>query len=169
MRLLWTMLAALLLAAPARAAPVSGDQVAQEQVTGLPLPRFASLSSAEVNMRTGPGESYPIDWIYKRNKLPVEIIQEFNSWRKVRDAEGTEGWILSSLLSSERTALVRFQQRVLYAEPDANGRKVWRVEPGVVADVIICEDAWCQLSIDGRTGWILREHIWGTYPGENFN
>jgi SH3-like domain-containing protein len=159
----------MLAASPVGAAPIDGEKVTQEQGSGLPVPRFASLSASEVNMRSGPGERYPIDWVYKRNKLPIEIIQEFGDWRKVRDADGTEGWMLSNLLSSDRTALIRFQTRVLYAEPDANGRKVWRAEPGVVGDVIICDDAWCQLSFDGKTGWILREHIWGTYPGENFN
>ena len=53
--------------------------------SGLPLPRFVSLRSAEVNMRAGPSVRYPVEWVYRRAGLPVEVIAEFDTWRKVRD------------------------------------------------------------------------------------
>ncbi len=61
------------------------------ETSGLPLPRFDSLRSGEVNLRTGPGVRYPVDWIYTRREMPVEVIAEFEAWRKNRDWQGTEG------------------------------------------------------------------------------
>jgi SH3-like domain-containing protein len=138
--------------------PIAGDDQFQRS--------FMSLDSSEVNMRRGPGQQYPIDWVYKRRKLPVEVVGSFDVWRKVRDHQGTEGWVLASLLSPSRTAMVINETRVLYTEPDANGRKLWRVEPGVVADIVVCQEAWCQLAIEGQTGWILRQYLWGVYADE---
>ena len=76
----------------------SGPAAAQSE-TGLPVPRFVTLRADEVNLRTGPGEQYPIEWIYVRAGLPVEIIAEFGNWRRIRDFEGIEGWVFHSLLS----------------------------------------------------------------------
>ena len=70
---------------------LSGPAVARDDA--LPLPRFVSLKSSEVNLRTGPGTRYPIEWVYQRRALPVEITAEFDNWRRVRDSEGVVGWI----------------------------------------------------------------------------
>lgn len=137
--------------------------------SGLPLPRFVSLNASEVNLRTGPDQRYPIAWVYRRRGLPVEVVQEYGIWRRIRDVEGVEGWVNRHLLSSERTAYITAQIRTLYARPEAGAPAVWRVEPGVVAKIVLCEEGWCQLNVDGRTGWIRRTEIWGVYPGENFD
>ena len=73
--------------------------------SGLPLPRFVSLKSGRVNSRIGPGVNYAVDWMYLKPGLPMEIIQEYDNWRRVRDPDGAEGWINQSLLSGRRTAI----------------------------------------------------------------
>ena len=151
------------------AAPIERDQSAEVGTTGFPVPRFASLGPSRVFMRSGPDRSYPVTWVYERPGLPVEVVQEYGAWRKVRDVLGTEGWINGNLISDQRTALITRSIRMLYAQPDINAQKLWQVEPGVVANIILCEEGWCQLSINGNTGWIIRDQIWGTYEGENFN
>ncbi|HKH69397.1 MAG TPA: SH3 domain-containing protein, partial [Reyranella sp.] len=86
---------------PVAAAPQAGDKSAaaqQRKGSGLPIPRFASLRSDEVNVRTGPGPRYPIDWVFKRKAMPVEIVAEFENWRKIRDWQGASGWVHQSLL-----------------------------------------------------------------------
>jgi SH3-like domain-containing protein len=138
-------------------------------VTGMPLPRFASMGASVVNMRSGPGEQYPISWVYRREFLPVEIVQEFGPWRKVKDMDGIEGWVNGNLLSDQRTGMVLGQTRLLYSSNDANSRPLYRIEKGVVAKIVVCDEGWCQLNADGKTGFILRDQIWGTYTGENFN
>jgi SH3-like domain-containing protein len=163
-----TFLAGLTLAS-AHAGPLDPNAAPKVGGSGLPIPRFASLGSNEVNMRTGPGEQYPIDWRYVREGIPVEVIAEFGNWRKVRDPDGTEGWILGALLSEQRTGFVIREIRTLYAQPTPDARAVFRAAPGVIGKLVLCEEAWCQLSIDGRSGWILRDQVFGAYPGENFN
>jgi SH3-like domain-containing protein len=155
--------------APAGAAPPPAATPGAPTSTGLPLPRYQSLGASVVNMRSGPGEQYPIQWVYQREMLPVEVTAEMGPWRKVRDMDGVEGWVNGNLLSDQRTAIVLAQTRLLYASSDSNSRPRFRIEKGVVAKVVVCEEAWCQLSIEGKTGFILRDQIWGTYRGENFN
>src|SRR5258706_546116 len=73
----------------------------------LPLPRFVSLKSEEANVRTGPGTRYPIQWVYHRAGMPVEIVEEYDLWRKIRDVEGTTGWVHKTMLAGNRTALIK--------------------------------------------------------------
>ena len=86
--------------------------------TGLPLPRFVSLAADRVNVRFGPGKQYPVNWVFARKGLPVEIIAEFDTWRKIRDYDGEEGWIHSSLLSSRRTIMVTGEVRDAAADAE---------------------------------------------------
>ena len=143
--------------------------------SGLPLPRFVSLKSDRVNLRQGPGTDYPTAWIYNRAGLPVEVIEEFETWRKVRDAEGTTGWILSSLLSGRRTALVLpWELKPGAAPPQVSLRKgdsertgtVAMIEAGVIADVQKCDGAWCYVTIDTYRGYIEQAKLWGVYQRE---
>jgi SH3-like domain-containing protein len=132
----------------------------------LPLPRFVSISSDEVNLRTGPGLRYPIEWILKKDGMPVEIIREFDAWRQIRDKAGDEGWVHKTLLSGRRTAIINDRIRTLYKKPSKDARPVVRLEPGVVATLDRCEKEWCYLEVAGYEGWLKRDEIWGVYPGE---
>jgi SH3-like domain-containing protein len=134
--------------------------------TGLPLPRFVSLAADRVNVRFGPGKQYPVNWVFARSGLPVEIIAEFDTWRKIRDFDGEEGWIHSSLLSSRRTIMVIGEVRSVRRTPSTTARVVLRAEPGVVGGLFDCEDTWCRIEIEGRRGWLQRSEFWGTRPGE---
>jgi SH3-like domain-containing protein len=147
------------------ATPPSGFAQAG-RTTGLPLPRFVSLGADEVNLRFGPGEGYPIAWILTREGLPVEIVEEFDTWRKVRLHDGELGWIHGSLLSSRRTALVADEIRALRQAPDQDARIVLRAEPGVIGELLDCDGGWCRVEIDGRRGWMQRAEFWGVLPDE---
>lgn len=141
-------------------------------VTGLPVPRYVSLKTDRVNLREGPSKEHRTRWVYQRAGLPVEVTAEFETWRRVRDADGTEGWVLHSLLSGRRTALVApwsrnkdevFPMRSAAAE-DAN--VVARLQSGVVTSVAACVNAWCRVSVGNITGFIRQERLWGVYPNE---
>jgi SH3-like domain-containing protein len=136
------------------------------RTTGLPLPRFVSLDSDKVNVRFGPGTQYPINWVYTQRGIPLEITAEFDTWRKIRDYEGAEGWVLSSLLSSRRTILIQDLTRDLKRTPDEGARVVLRAEPGVVGRLFECADVWCRVEIEGRRGWLRRGEFWGLSEGE---
>lgn len=139
-------------------------------VTGLPLPRYASLKTDRVNLREGPSKDHPTKWVFQRAGLPVEITAEFEIWRKVRDSEGAEGWVLHSLLSGRRTGLVgvgkKGQVFRIYAQPRADGDVAATLQSGVIANVRSCDGAWCLIDGDGYKGYIEQVALWGVYPNE---
>jgi SH3-like domain-containing protein len=151
-------------AKPAAAQPTNKD--ALKYRSGLPTPRFASLRSGRAYMRAGPGKEYPVTWVYVRPGTPLEVTAEWNVWRKVKDADGTEGWMDRAMLSGDRTIQVTRQTRDLRARPDLQSPIVLRAEPGVVMRVTMCTDRWCRVEGEGRSGYLLREHGFGTYPTE---
>ena len=145
---------------------------ASQGASGLPLPRFVSLKSGRVNSRIGPGVNYPIDWMYLKPGLPMEIVQEYDNWRRVRDSDGSEGWINQSLLSGKRTAIAAPWQRGkdatidLLSEPRADADKVASIEPGVIGIIKECNGDWCRMVFAGHIGWLNQTLVWGAYPGE---
>ncbi len=153
-------------APPEAAASGPTNPDALKNRSGLPVPRFASLRSGRAYMRSGPGRTYPVTWVFIRPGTPLEITAEWNVWRRVRDAEGTEGWMDRAMLSSDRHVQIVRQTRDLRARPDLSSPIVLRAEPGVVLRVTMCADQWCRVQGEGRSGYLLREHAFGTYPGE---
>jgi SH3-like domain-containing protein len=134
---------------------------------GDQLPRFASLRSDEVNLRVGPGENYPIEWVYQRKDLPVEIIEEFQNWRRIEDEQGAKGWVLDRMLSDKREVVIDGAVHPLHDRPDAASAIVARAEPGVVARLLACGGAWCRIEAGGYSGWVQRSEIWGVLPEES--
>ncbi len=167
---------ALVGAALAAAAPAGGalaqDSGVQEGgpqgvgPTGLPLPRFVSLRASEINLRIGPGTRFPIDWVYRRPGLPVEVINEHDTWRQIRDHENTVGWVHMSMLSSRRGVLIVGARRTLHRDPDPAAQPVAELEPGVVGQLERCERGWCRIEVAGLEGWLARDSFFGLYPGE---
>lgn len=159
------------------AAPLAAYAQSNAGKTGLPLPRFASLKSNKVNLRVGPGTDFKINWLYQRRGLPMEIIQEFDNWRKVRDPDGNEGWVLHSLLSGRRTVVImpweagdRDKLSNLLESPERSAKLAARLEPGVVANVKSCTEQWCELQVtesgSNIEGYIEKNAVWGVYPDE---
>jgi SH3-like domain-containing protein len=133
---------------------------------GLPVPRFVTLRSDQVNLRSGPGDRYPIEWVFKRKGMPVEIVAEFDVWRKIRDWQGTEGWVHQRMVVGNRAVMIKGEARTLHSSPDPTAGAVARAEPGVVAKLIECRHAWCRVEAQGVKGWLTRSEVWGVYPDE---
>jgi SH3-like domain-containing protein len=139
---------------------------AQAAEKNLPVPRFVALRSDQVNLRTGPGERYPIDWVLTRRNMPVEIIAEFDNWRKIRDYDGTTGWVQERMVTGRRNVIVRDQIRSLRSKPASDAAVVARAEAGVIAKLLECNADWCRIEANGVAGWLKRDDIWGVYPRE---
>lgn len=146
----------------------SQNVIAEDKPEELPLPRFASLKADDVNMRIGPGSRYAIKWVYKHEGLPVEIIQEFNVWREIRDSEGTVGWVHKQMLQGKRMAIIKNKIAVLRKSPEEGASAVARVEPGVVGKLLECQSDWCKLQVSNHKGWISKTAMWGAYKDEKF-
>lgn len=183
------LLVALLLAAlsaPAAAAPPSPATnpapgeigVTIGPATKLPLPRYVSLKTDRVNLREGPSKDHRTLWVFQRAGLPVEIIAEFETWRRIRDSEGTEGWVLHSLLSGRRTAVVlnrgtdKGAPVPLYDRADTGSGVVAQLQAGVIGSVKTCDGTWCRLVValpqkrGDVDGYMRQDRLWGVYPNE---
>ncbi len=155
---------------PTALAPTALAQSLKHGPSGLPLPRFVSLKSAKVNVRRGPGQKYDIAWEFHRAGLPVEIVQEFDNWRKIRDAEGDEGWVFHSLLSGERAVIVApwagKETFALRTRASADTTIIAYLEASVISQVVQCDGQWCRVRGQGYDGWIRQDDLWGVYPSE---
>lgn len=137
--------------------------------TGLPIPRFVSLRADAVNLRVGPGDQYPILWVYHRVGLPVEVLREFDVWRLVVDSDGVKGWMHeATLMGSRHFVIIGKTPETLYRQPAKDAPARARLMPGVVGALERCDAAsdWCHVRVDHLAGWLKRSEFWGTLPGE---
>jgi SH3-like domain-containing protein len=144
----------------------TGSVSAADSDPNQKLPRFVSLRSDLVNLRVGPGENYPIEWVLTRKEMPVEIVREFEHWRMIRDWQGTEGWVHERMLTAKRAVAIKGAVRALHRLPDGNSEIVARAEPGVFAHLVECRGGWCRIDAADITGWVQRSEVWGVYPDE---
>jgi SH3-like domain-containing protein len=153
----------LILLGVATLATFSGAEAQRTRET----PYWASIASGKAMMRTGPGQTFPATWLYQRADLPIKVLEVYQNWRKIQDPDGTVGWMMVSLLSDTRTAIVRGEApQPLHEEADARSPVRFRAEPGVVGRISRCSDGWCHLDVRGRGGYIRADHIWGINRGE---
>jgi SH3-like domain-containing protein len=157
--------------APEPAAPPPPEAQTKGSVTGNPLPRFAALRTDEVNLRRGPGTRYPIDWLYKRRDLPVEILREFEVWRLIVDPDGIKGWVHQATLTGRRSFIVTGEERVLRHEASDTSAPVARLKPGVIGHIRSCDAGsdWCQMQVGEYRGYLKRDQFWGALPNEAIN
>ncbi len=133
-------------------------------------PYWASIASGEAMTRTGPGKNYPGVWLYKRRDLPIRVVKRHESWRMIEDPDGERGWMLVSLLSDRRTAIVKpGEPRPIHAEPAEGSRVRYHAENGVVGRIEKCRDGWCRIAIGQREGFIRTSDIWGVGEGETLD
>ena len=137
-------------------------------VTGLAVPRYVSLAKGKVNFRVGPGDQYPIEWEVTRRNMPVQVIEEYDVWRKIRDYEGVEGWVHSRMLSGKRALIAVKPGATLHEAQSFDSPPVARMAPTAVALLEHCESGWCRVSAQGYEGWIHHETVWGTEPNETY-
>ncbi|MBP5215723.1 MAG: hypothetical protein J6039_04110 [Alphaproteobacteria bacterium] len=148
---------------------LNSAQAQQESENGNALPRMVSLRSSKINARSGPGSRYPIEWVYQQRGAPVEIIAEFELWRKVKDWEGSESWIHKAMLTNRRFAKVIIPgENNIYAKQDDNEKIIAKVEDGVVGEVEKCPSpkSKCLLKFENIRGWMPRESLFGVYSDE---
>jgi SH3-like domain-containing protein len=138
--------------------------------SGLPVPRFVALRSDEVNLRAGPGTRYPIDWVYKRRELPVEILREFEVWRLVQDSDGVKGWVHQATLTGRRSFIVTGGDATLRRDAQDSAAPVAILKPGVIGHIRSCaaNSDWCQMQAGDYRGYLKRGQFWGSLPGEAF-
>jgi len=169
LRVVWLLAAALWLCGAAP--PLGpGPGPAIGSVTKLPVPRFVSLRTDQVNFRAGPGFQYPVVWVYQRDGLPVEIIGEFDVWRQVVAPDGGTGWVHEATIRAHRGFYITSARATLHAEPDAGSKGVAYLDEGVAGSLVSCDASsdFCKASVKGISGYLAREDFWGAFAGEAF-
>lgn len=149
----------LVMGAPAANADVG-------KVTSLSLPRFVSMKTDEGNVRRGPSLSHRVDWVFKRENMPLEITAEYGNWRRVRDRDGAGGWMHYSLLSGVRTVIVQKDYTPMRARAEVGADPNAYAEQGVVAILDTCLPDWCKIKAGGEKGWVLKTELWGVSADE---
>jgi SH3-like domain-containing protein len=130
-------------------------------------PYWASIASGQAMTRTGPGKTYPGVWLYQRRDLPVRVVKKYENWRLIQDPDGAQGWMLVTLLSDRRTAVIRpGEPRPIRVSPRDSARAEYLAEQGVVGRISNCASGWCKILIGNRPGYVRTSDIWGVSEGE---
>jgi SH3-like domain-containing protein len=124
---------------------------------------FSSLRASETNVRAGPGQNYPIKFIYKLKGIPVHVISEYDNWNEIKDYEGQSGWVMQSLLTKKRTLMIRTTKSFVNLQKKNNekSRIIFRLENNVIGDYLKCIEGWCALEVSGKKGWVRDEEVFG--------
>ena len=135
--------------------------------SGLPVPRYVSLKSGEVYLREGPSSGHKVEWVYVRRGLPVEVIAEYDVWRRIRDADGVVGWVHKGMLDGKRSVLMTGEANIpLRESPAPDAAIVAYAQPGVIARLETCGGSFCEVKAQAIDGYVSRTQIWGVYAGE---
>ncbi len=149
-------------------------------VTGLPVPRFVILKAHETNLRKGPHIKYPIAWTYKQRGYPMQVVAEFENWRKLKDLDGSEGWVHENLINGVRNAVITknelkrtdfpynipANESIIFLHPDEYSYPVARAQIGAIGKVKKCHQDWCQIKFSSAVGWVRKTNIWGVFEDE---
>lgn len=159
----------------------SASNVGKE--TGLPIPRFVVLKFNESNLRSGPSSKHKISWVYKKKNYPLEVIAEFEHWRKVRDIDGVEGWLNENQITGKHSGIIiktnMYQEKnryklknnegIIFRNPSEISYPIAKIEIGSVVKILHCRESWCQIITDTKLkGWYQKENLWGVYKHEIF-
>jgi SH3-like domain-containing protein len=177
---LWSVFGKNKTASATQAASITGETTAstskpQGQLgpSGLPIPRFVSLKAEKVNVRKGPSSDHPVAWVFQSKGLPVEIIAEFETYRRIRDSDGAEGWILQNMLAGKRMVSVapwrKDQFTKLQDAASQNASVIANLAAGALGEVKSCDGTWCEITTGGFKGYVEQSMLWGAYPGEVVN
>jgi SH3-like domain-containing protein len=177
---LWSVFGKNKSATATQAVSITGDATGsitkpQGQIgpSGLPIPRFVSLKAEKVNVRKGPSSDHPVAWVFQSKGLPVEIIAEFETYRRIRDSDGAEGWILQNMLAGKRTVSVapwrKDQMTKLQDSALPTAPVIANLSPGALGEIKNCDGNWCEITTGGFKGYVEQSMLWGAYPGEVVN
>jgi SH3-like domain-containing protein len=119
-------------------------------------------------MRIGPERRFRSSWLFVRKHYPIEIIDEHRYWRKVKDVDGTTGWMHKTLLSGRRTALTLPPRTPLYKEitPDMPVVAIITANNIVFLEDCRSQSGYCSVQIKDYTGWIAKSALWGLNADE---
>ncbi len=124
---------------------------------------FASLRANKTNVRSGPGNQYPVKFTFKLRGLPIKVVSEYDNWSEIQDYLGDTGWINQNLITKKREVIIKTKQNLvnLYEKSNQESKIILKLENNVVGSLVKCQLSWCNIKIASKNGWVLRDKIWG--------
>ncbi len=122
---------------------------------------FISIKSKS-NLRAGPGQQYPINWILKLKNMPVKVLEKNSSYTKIELYDGTKGWVWNATTSKKKYYLILENTYIV----DKSKKKVALAKKNVLFDQIRCTEViqneeYCKVSKNNFKGYIAKKSIWG--------
>ena len=124
---------------------------------------FSSFRASETNVRSGPGQNYPIKYTYKVRGIPVRVISEYDNWNEIEDYEGQTGWVMQSLLTKKRMLMIYSKKPTVEMRRKNNleAHLIFRLENFVIGEYLKCDEQWCAIKINGKKGWVEKSDVFG--------
>ena len=123
--------------------------------------KFMSLKKDEVNVREGPSKEYPIKFVYKKKFLPVQILDTWDNWKKIKDFQNNGGWVHVALLSGKKTAINKIKNSILFSSNTIYSKPIARLDQGRLLFIKKCKFKWCKVTSENYIGWVKKEFLWG--------
>jgi len=121
---------------------------------------YVSVAKDGVNIRSGPDTTKEILWTVFKG-FPLQVTSTQGNWSQIVDFEGDKGWIASSLLSKQKTLIVKVETANLRVGAGTDYEIVASVKQGVVFKPLTTEGDWVKVQhADGTTGWIASRLLW---------
>ena len=128
--------------------------------SGFAVPRYVSLKVGKANGRVGPSTKHKILWQYRRKGLPLIVVAETDTWRKVRDIKGDESWVHRPALSGIRNVITT-EEATIHKNASVNAETMALTEKDTLLRLEECRKNWCKVSYEKIQGWIQRSEVWG--------
>ena len=114
--------------------------------------------------RAGPDGDYPVVTVYRQRGLPLRVIAETETWRRVEDPFGRRVWIAHFMLAGRPTGMVVNRSGLtvpLRRRPDMEAHQLVNLQPGVVVRIKESRAGWRRVEIDRYRGWLPVDSLWG--------
>ena len=130
---------------------------------------YRSVADAAVILYDAPSQKARPLFILGHG-TPLEVIVPVEGWVKVKDADGTFGWVERKGLSDRRMLLVRAPFAEVRASADEKAALVFRAEPGVLLELAepltsaagASMPGWVKVKHqDGQTGFVRITQVFG--------
>lgn len=129
--------------------------------------KFLSTKFDEVNLRKGPGLQHFIIAKFLKKGVPVEVIDSFDNWVKIKYLNKV-GWMSKTQLTKKKYGMLNIDEETIYFFPTIKSKKKAIVKKNVIFIVEKCRQSWCKIRIKKNTGWLKKNSIWGIDKNEKF-
>ena len=119
--------------------------------------------SIRSNFRKGPDTNSPIEYEVLVRGYPLKVIKFIDTWYATEDFEGNIAWISQINVKQNCGAIVSSSSLTsVYFAPSVKSKVILSLQKGFIIHSVEClTPKWCSVKINEKTGWVLKENLWG--------